>query len=86
MLTRVAEDHLVHKLITHYGGGKAGVRMTLCGRRRPLSQKHIAQVVQPGQGCHVCLPSHAHPLARVWATCRAWDEDANANTGRNALR
>jgi hypothetical protein len=77
-LCTIAADDLVHRVAhrdSHARGGAPDV--ALCGRQVLAYLPH-ALPVDDGDGCHVCLPSLAHPLAEVWDTCRRWDADANA--------
>jgi hypothetical protein len=77
-LCRIDADDLVHR-VAHRDSLARGSApdAALCGRpvAAHLDNDHP---VEAGDGCHVCLPSLAHPLAEVWDSCRRMDADANA--------
>jgi hypothetical protein len=83
MLTLINEDDLVHATVTYQHARKEPHTLTACGREPVIPHR---TGVAKGSGCHVCLPDFAHPMARVWATCRAFDDKANADVGEHTLR
>lgn len=85
-LTLIDADDLAHVIARVSPiAGVQDHRSTRCGRPArqigELTGWTLAQVT-PGNGCHVCLPGLAHPLAAVWAQCRRWDDNANADLVR----
>lgn len=77
-LCRIEADDLLHTIATrerHARGHAPDV--AVCGRQI-VSYVERSTPLMDGEGCHVCLPLFAHPLAAVWATCRRWDADVNA--------
>jgi hypothetical protein len=78
VLCLIAEDDLMHETVTYTHGHPGRTRhrtMTECGRYPEL---HQTGPVAEGEGCPVCLPDFAHPLAGIWAACRRFDADVNA--------
>lgn len=77
-LCRIAADDLVHR-VAHRDSLSRGSApdAAVCGRPVVAYLDHD-HPVEAGEGCHVCLPSLAHPLAPVWDGCRRMDADVNA--------
>lgn len=86
-LTVIAADDLVHVVAGQSPlAGNQECRSTLCGRRtQPIAVLWdvAPDHVPPGDGCPICLPALAHPLAMVWLQCRRWDDNANADLVRS---
>jgi hypothetical protein len=77
-LCRIDADDLVHVVARREATARGDAPdVAVCGRQI-VAHLDTGYVPDDYAGCHVCLPSLAHPLAEVWATCRRWDADANA--------
>lgn len=77
-LCRIAADDLAHVVARRESTARGDAPdVAVCGRQA-VAFLDVGYVPDDTEGCHLCLPSLAHPLAGVWDSCRRWDADANA--------
>ena len=68
----IEDDDLVHVVAAKDSLARGrGQTAAVCGRAALALL--AGDVVRQGEGCHVCLPQRAHPLAAVWDACRRLD-------------